>query len=242
MKATIFILVLAAATAAAKATTITGLYDTGVNTLNVALVPANSTNNVADPIFTTNPGTMAYTFFIPAYYNEALLTDNARWISTASICFNCGPAPTLVFATAAGNYDYTETFSLPSGVLPSTVDITGSWATDNCGTILVNGIATNQTVGGGVGNCTAIAANFNSLTPFHLTGAYLASIGVTLSTTGPNTIDFQVFNAGSSTALLVTNLQGTGSTPELVTALFTLTGLVLMGMRITPLGRHTTRS
>jgi len=79
-----------------------------------------------------------------------------------------------------GAYVYETTFDL-AGYDLSKVIVGGGWAADNGGTnIVLNGISSGlQTPG------------FGALTPFYLTGTN----GLVA---GPNTLDFQMYNAGTS--------------------------------------------
>jgi hypothetical protein len=218
-----FVLVLVAATAsAARANTITNLYDTGVTNANTALVAANlynagaSPSGVLDPYFATSfPGTAAYTFEVHPYHSESTLSDNARWISTA---FNGD------FATNTEVYDYTETFDL-TGLIANSAVISGSWASDDCATIFVNGVSTGQTIGGGISACSVSSSNFTGLSTF------LINSGDATFNQGSNTLDFRVYNAFSDTALLVTGLQANASAvPEPSSVPLTLTGCLFLGV------------
>ncbi|MDG2123008.1 MAG: immunoglobulin domain-containing protein [Verrucomicrobiales bacterium] len=97
---------------------------------------------------------------------------------------------------AGGNYTYRLTFDL-TDVDPSTAFITGQSASDNAGSISLNGTATGATTGG-----------LNALAPFTIS----ASAGAPFIQ-GTNTLDFLVNNAGSGpTALRVEGING-GANP-----------------------------
>jgi uncharacterized protein (TIGR03437 family) len=190
------ILVLALATSAAGASTITSdLCNTGVVAGCSGEVALTALNGAVDSNFTTNTGTYAITFYTSAYIAG---TTTAHWITTAT-----GPTTSPTLASAIGLYTYRETITT-SG--PGTFTFTGDWATDNCGTILVNNgssaiAGTGTTIGGGAvtGCSTTNTAYFTSRTAFSFT--------VTLNS-GANSLEFNVWNSGTSpTALFVDNLR-----------------------------------
>jgi hypothetical protein len=226
MKATILVLALAAAAAPAiKASPVlTGLYNTGVDNSGTAFsnIGLNGTGVAStDSHFTTEAGTFAQTYYISPYVADQPGSGGADWITTA-----CCQPPTD--ETAGGLYNYVETLT---SLVSTPITVTGSWATDNCGTILVNSVAaigTGTTVGGGItsATCNDVASDFTSLTPFSIS-LPTAAAGTTY------TLDFEVFNDGAGpTALLVTDLQATAATPEPSSALLALTGFVLLGVGI----------
>jgi hypothetical protein len=213
MKTTILILALvAAASPAARASAITGLCDTGVGgTCATSLSP---TTGAIDTHFVSNPLTVAETYYNAAYYSESLTTP-ALWISTNA---------NGTFLQGGGVYNYTETFDL-TGWIPNSVVINGLWGTDDCGTIFVNGVATNQTVGGGIASCNSVQSNFTALTGFSISGLSIAL------NPGLNTIDFEVYNSPfTPTALLVeyTGVTANSTVPEPSSAALALAGLVLL--------------
>jgi hypothetical protein len=221
MKATIFVLALAAAAApAATAGTIfNGLFNTGVDSSSNAYL---NTSGQTDSHFTTGSGYYAATYYygVPWYPDQTPGgPGGADWIST----YANGTIQTYV-----GSFDYTET--LTANVTGSVI-ITGNWATDNCGTIDWNGLAvsgTGTTIGGGVLGCTSPSSAFTALTSFSITES------VTYGTT--YLLDFQVYNSGGPTGLLVTGLAAecgaAGCTygPEPSPVWLTLTGFVLLGI------------
>jgi uncharacterized protein (TIGR03437 family) len=150
-----------------------------------------------DSNFTTNSGTYAVTYYASSYIAG---TTTAHWITTAT-----GPTASPTFASAIGLYIYRETITTSAA---GTFTFTGNWATDNCGTILVNNGAsaisgTGTTIGGGAvtGCSTTNTAYFTALTPFSFT---------VMLNAGANTLQFNVWNSGvSPTALLVDKLQAT---------------------------------
>jgi len=211
MKLTILMCALAAA--AAGATVTSNLCNTGVVAGCASETPLAALNGAVDSNFTTNTGTYAVTYYTSSYIAG---TTTAHWITTAT-----GPTASPAFATATGLYAYKQTVTT-SGAGAFT--FTGSWATDNCGTIVVNGgssaiAGTGTTIGGGAvtGCSTTNEAYFTSLTAFAFT--------VTLNA-GANTLEFDVYNsAPSPTALFVDNLRVTpagfactNSTPPVITS------------------------
>ena len=168
---------------------IEGLFNTGVDNAGLALG-----DNIEDPHYelTTDPSG-AGSATIPNVWPIApgvwvANTANSRWI---------GPNA-AVGSHPAGTYVYTTTFTLPSHVDVSSVQITGAWATDNPGTaIYLNGVATGETNPG--------PGTFQSLHPFSLSGA----AGHPFQP-GINTLSFEVSNAATSpTGLRVDNIAGT---------------------------------
>ena len=179
---------LAAAAAAAlasghgQAATITGLFNTGTDPSNIALVGGNG---LTDPHYviqsSSSPGFAgqhAVTFFEPFAYvpNDA----NSRWISI-SATGNPGHNTTV----------YRTTFNL-SGLDPSSAQITGLWASDNNSAILLNGVATGHVL-------PASGVSFNFLHSFTISSGFVA---------GVNTLDFQVTDVGPPTALRVDSIGG----------------------------------
>lgn len=169
---------------AAWAAPIPGLYDTGV--LNDgALAAAGSVDlhyalvSSADPNF---PGQNAYV----ASPIDALWLQNtatSQWIAP-----NAGNA---TVAHPGGYYTYRLQFDL-TGLNPATASISGTWATDDTGTIYLNGINTGN-----------LSQGFSSATPFSIGSGFVAGI---------NTLDFNVFNQTvfpSPTGLQVDSISGT---------------------------------
>jgi hypothetical protein len=124
-------------------------------------------------------GNQAVTYFNPAYIaNDA----NSRWISLSS-----GGTP------GSNTTVYRTTFDL-TGFNPLTASITGSWAVDNLGSIILNGVST--------GIAITNSGAFGSLANFSLGSGFGA---------GVNTLDFSVQDLGPPTALRVDNLAGTAT-------------------------------
>ena len=88
-----------------------------------------------------------------------------------------GPNSDGQLNSPVGTYDYRISFTLPVGADLSSVSITGRWATDNPGAILVDGGPTGNT-----------SADFSAYTPFTLNSSNATF------TTGVNTLDFLVTN------------------------------------------------
>ena len=97
-----------------------------------------------------------------------------------------------------GYYDYRTTFDL-TGDDPATAMLTGKWAVDNEGTILLNGSKVTS-AGGTISTNTS--ASFHTLHDFAITAT---GSGVTFKP-GVNTLDFIVHNDGA--------LHGTARPPE----------------------------
>jgi hypothetical protein len=147
-------LALALSTTPAGAQAVPGLYNTGTDNSNVALVGGNG---VTDPhyviVTSTSPGfdgASAVTYFNPAYAPD---DANSRWISLTST------------GTPGGNTtDYRLTFDL-TGFDSATAIITGSWGADNAGTMALNGVLTGNTTPG-----------FSTLTPFTVNSGFVGGI------------------------------------------------------------------
>jgi len=88
----------------------------------------------------------------------------------------------------SGYYDYQTTFVVPNGFNPATAVLTGDWAVDNEGTILLNGKPITS-YGGAINTTTP--ASFDSLHPFTINGN--GSSGGSFGQ-GTNTLDFIVHN------------------------------------------------
>jgi hypothetical protein len=99
-------------------------------------------------------------------------TVTSRWISpSANQSQSDGGNP-------VGTYTYRTTFDL-TGLDPGSASITGQWATDNSGFILINGSSTGQTIPLGF-------PAFQSFTPFSISTGFIPGI---------NTLDFVTNNA-----------------------------------------------
>ncbi|GAO38607.1 hypothetical protein SCH01S_16_01260 [Sphingomonas changbaiensis NBRC 104936] len=135
----------------ASAATIPGLFNTGTDANNVALVGGNG---VVDPHYSifssTSPGFaghQAVTFQCCYVANDA----NSRWVSLSA---DGSPGSNVTF--------YRLSFSL-AGLDPTTAVITGSGGTDNAGRIFLNGVDTGINIDG-----------FGSLVPFMLNSGFVA--------------------------------------------------------------------
>jgi hypothetical protein len=118
------------------------------------------------------------------------------------------PNSRWIWADASGNagvnspYIFRLSFDL-SGFDPDSVTLSGSWAADNFGSILLNGAAPI-----GTGTFALFAhpiSNFQSFHDFTITGGFVA---------GLNTLDFVITDDGVPGGLNVTNLVGTAAVPE----------------------------
>jgi hypothetical protein len=239
MKATFFVLALAAvAASSAIAGPFTQLCNTGVS--NCTTESPITTQGVADSHYTvtTAPagvtGPTAATFFVGGSYFQSgsnpIGTPTASWVTTQS---DGGPTG------AVGTYNYQEAIT---AAVTGVVTITGMWGTDNCGTLAWgtgSGTAVSSgsglTIGGGAtaASCTSPTSAFGSLTSFSFNEAVTAGSTYLL--------DFNVYNSGGPTALMVDSLAatctvgtacGSTGTPEPSSVLLTLTGMVLLGLGV----------
>lgn len=202
-------LLLATVSTAAAAATIPGLFNTGTDASNVALVGGNG---VTDPHYSVLSSTIAgVTTGVQAvtYLNGAYLANdaNSRWISHSS---NGAPGN--------GTTTFRLTFDL-TGLNPATAAITGSWGVDNNGLILLNGVST------GIARTGGTATNFQTLANFSISSGFIS---------GLNTLDFAVTDLGQPLALRVDNLAGTADviTPTPAPAALALLGLGLAGIAL----------
>jgi hypothetical protein len=223
----LFALVVAASSAAANTLTFTTLCDTGVN--NCTTENPITTADVTDSNFaiTLVPAgvpspTVATASLAGGYYHSGtnpLGTNTASWITVWS-----GGAETQ----AVGTFNYQQMITTGSfaGMLP--VTISGSWATDNCGTIAwgatpvpVTG-GTGTMISGGVAGCITSSSAFGSLTSFSFTEDVTGDTRYYL--------DFEVGNTGLVTGLLVDNLSASSvssTVPEPSSLLLLASGLAV---------------
>ena len=139
--------------ASANAATITGLFNTGTDSNNVALVGGNGVTDPHYSIFSsTSPGfagQQAVTFQCCYVANDA----DSRWISLSA---NGSPGSNVTV--------YRLSFSL-AGLDPTTASISGSGGSDNAGRIFLNGVDTGIDING-----------FSALVPFVLNSGFVAGI------------------------------------------------------------------
>jgi PEP-CTERM motif len=129
-------------------------------------------------------------------------TSTADWISPGASGGTSWPV---------GTYDYATTFSL-TGLIPSTAQLSGEWASDNNACIFLNGVNTNE--------CTGFAS-FGALTGFSITSGFVS---------GLNELDFVVTNGGGPSGVFA-EVSGTASSttsavPEPGSLCLLATGLV----------------
>jgi len=169
---------------------IPGLFNTGIDASGL-LVDDGGT----DPhyVLVNNPDSgspdaiIHDTFVFPIVGGPWLLADEtSKWISPL---FDTAGA-------ASGNYRYRIEVDL-TGLDPTTAFISGRWASDNEGTLYLNGAAT------GIRN----TSGFGTFTGFRISSGFIS---------GTNTIDFEINNAGAGyTGLRVDSLRG-GARPQTV--------------------------
>lgn len=143
--------VVAAAATPASAATITGLFNTGTDANNAALVGGNGT---VDPHYSilssTSPGfagQQAVTFQCCYVADDA----DSRWISLSG---NGSPGSNETF--------YRLSFSL-AGLNPTTASISGRGGSDNAGRIFLNGVDTGIDING-----------FSALVPFSINSGFVS--------------------------------------------------------------------
>jgi len=180
----------------------------------------------AEPIGATETlGSNPFRFFNAAYFPD---TASAGWVSMAA----------TGNASATGNYTYDLQVNL-TGFNPATTVISGTFGTDNDGSILLNGGAPVATTG---------FASFGTPTPFTFNSGFIPGI---------NTITVIVNNASNPAAFFVQFSSTSGpvvhntgvsagvgvpTTPIPPTIFLTLGGLALVGFYFGFRGRFTART
>ncbi len=165
-----------------------GLFNTGIDASGL-LVDDGGTDPhyvLVDNPDSGSPDAIVHdTFVFPIVGGPWLLADEtSKWISPL---FD-------TTAAAAGNFRYRIEVDL-TGLDPTTTFITGRWASDNEGTLYLNGVAT------GIRN----TSGFGTWSPFRISSGFIS---------GTNTIDFEINNAGAGyTGLRVDSLRG-GARPQ----------------------------
>jgi hypothetical protein len=165
-----------------------GIYNTGVNDSRAVLDDGSPDThyklvlNPNDPS-TTTPVVEDSTLFPIVAGPWIANSDKSKWI-----------APMVDTTTAApGDYTYELDLDL-TGYDPATAFIAGSWATDNAGSLFLNGADTGFT-----------SPNLDSFSTFNITNGFIS---------GMNKLEFRVNNAGTAvgwTGLRVENLRGTAT-------------------------------
>lgn len=145
----------ALAAAPASAAVIPGLFNTGTDSSNVALVGGNGTVDPHYVIFSsTSPGFAgqhAVTFQCCYFPDDA----NSRWVSLSA---NGSPGNNVTV--------YRLTFDL-AGLNPATAHISGSGGSDNAGHIFLNGNDTGINIDG-----------FGALVPFAINSGFVNGLNV----------------------------------------------------------------
>jgi hypothetical protein len=196
--ALIVILIVEFGSTRAFGATIFGLYNTGVNNDGTL-----SATNVIDSHYSliSVPGGASGIAWVPSIIPTShpfpggwIVVPNAQWLA---------PATNATLDEPQGTYDYRLTFNLidtsSNALDPTNATISGTWAADDDGAILFNGIPVSG------GN----TPGFSSLTPFTISSGFRA---------GTNTLDFIVTNgnapAPNPTGILVVGLSGTANTAQ----------------------------
>lgn len=187
--------VVSAAAAVTVLEPIAGLFDTGVGADRTPLGDGDTdthytlTKNADNATSTTVFAQDSTKFPIVA----------GPWIANSDVSRWVGPRADPSAATAGGDYIYRIPLDL-TGFLPSTVVLTGSWASDNSAEIQINGVGTGVTQSG-----------FTAFNTFTVTGGFKEGI---------NQIEFKVTNgdqAGGPTGLRVEGLTAVGAKGSVVT-------------------------
>ena len=192
--------------ARAQPQTIASLFNTGVNASN-GLLAGGATDSHYTMTANNFGSTSTSTFVVGSPPGVWATSTDSKYLAVDGSDGS---------SVNGGNYavTYRTTFTLPTNVTLSSVNISGLWSTDNAGTnILINGQPTGIT-----------SATFISFTAFTLpTGFYQA---------GTNTLDFQWNNVGGPGGLNVrfTNKTFTTATNAPEPASFALLGTGLLGM------------
>ncbi len=162
---------------------VTGLFNTGVDDNGVVLASGTADSH--------------YTLIDPTGLTAYAITKHSAWVAPGSSAMWIGPTASNI-TDAAGWYIYELNFDI-TDTAPSNVSISGKWATDNSGKILLNGVEVAS-----MGSTNSAFAGFGKLTDFAITSGFAA---------GKNTLRFEVYNypqqTGNPTGLLVTDLGAT---------------------------------
>jgi hypothetical protein len=211
------------------ATPISGLFNTGVNSLGLPLAagaidPHYTLIASDDPAF---PGPNAFVTSPPLPVTWIPNTSTGQWISPNTLQFVAGAAtaaPTV--GDAAGTYIYQTTFDVNAN--PKTVSIAGAWAVGKIGLIELN----VGSPGGGYVLGTTNLVGPGALTPFAIPVGSPFVAGI-------NTLDFVVINtAAGSTGLQVQGLTG-NQIPEPSTVALAAIGFVgLVALRYRRSRKH----
>jgi hypothetical protein len=167
----------------AHAAPITTLWNTGVDATGTPLP-----NNALDTHYSLFSGPIVGA---PRAANDSNGYPLPPWIGNDSISAWIGPVSDSQLNGFAGVYDYRTTFSL-TGFSAASAVITGQWATDNEGFILINGVSTGHTS----------SSQYSAFTAFTITSGFVA---------GLNTIDFFVVNVRHSPTGLRVEQTGTAN-------------------------------
>lgn len=173
-------LAFALAPLSASATSITDLFNTGVDGAGSVIA-----DGATDSHYTiiSSPGGAQIATKTPAGY------PNGVWLANDSTSAWIG-LDTPQTVGPADFYTYRTTFTLDANTVLSSVAISGAWGTDDYGfDIVINGVSTSQTSG-----------SFYTLTNFAINSGFQV---------GTNSIDFLVYNSGGPTGLRVEDLVGT---------------------------------
>jgi hypothetical protein len=181
--------------------TVTTVFNTGVDDSRIALL-----DGATDPHYTlvVNPDSAAPTALVQDSTAFPIVTG--PWVANNGGSKWIGPRVNTSAAAGAlgsgGDYVYRTVVDL-TGFDPSSVVITGDWATDNEGRdIFINGVSTGQ------GN----TITFPSFTPFTISSGFAA---------GWNTVDFKLNNAAAGyTGLRVDHIRAVGTVLPAGTAPF----------------------
>lgn len=181
--------------------TVTTVFNTGVDDSRIALL-----DGLTDPHYTllVNPDSATPTALVQDSTAFPIVTG--PWVANNGGSKWIGPRANTSAAAGAlgsgGDYVYRTVVDL-TGFEPSSVVITGDWATDNEGRdIFINGTSTGQ------GN----TITFPSFTPFTISSGFAA---------GWNTVDFKLNNAAAGyTGLRVDHIRAVGTALPAGTAPF----------------------
>jgi len=197
-------LLLATLATAANAAPIPGLFNTGTDASNVALVGGNGVTDPHYAVLSSTIGGVATGVQAVTYLNGAYAANdaNSRWISHSA---NGSPGN--------GTTTFRLSFDL-TGLDPTTAAISGSWGADNSGRIFLNGVDTGVT-----------RIGFNTLAAFSINTGFAA---------GVNTLDFAITDSGPPLGFRVDDFAGTADPRVEVPApaALALFGLGLVGIAL----------
>ncbi len=165
---------------------ITTLFNTGVDSSGMQLPDGT----IGDPHYSLIQAPPGSTSEILVRTTVGVYPVGTHWFAGDTRSTWIGPNNNYFLIGPRGYYTYRTTFDL-TGFNLATTKITGGWSTDNGGTdILINGIRLGY---------TTLPLQYGGFSPFTITSGFVA---------GLNTLDFELFEDGSSPTGLRVDMTG----------------------------------